>query len=312
MEAEFICWLKNKVRPHPQVPLGIGDDAAILASDDQHEWVVTTDMLMDGVDFRLGEVDPRRIGRKALAVNLSDLAAMGATPVCAFVSIAVPQQGALELSKQLYEGMIELANAVKVTIAGGDTNTWEGPLVISVTAMGTVKRGRAWRRAGALPGDVVVVTGEFGGSILGRHLDGGFCYDEAMWWSGEFQIHAAMDVSDGLSLDLSRLAEASRCGAEIDLEKVPIAAEARQLAASTGRTPLDHALGDGEDFELILALSPHEAERLVKWCEEWGNTYELRTPTIIGRFIPEPGLWTRDAAGNRIPLPPRGYLHESK
>ena len=177
--------------------------------------MLTVDLLTDGVDFELSKVSARCVGRKALAVNLSDLAAMAARPVAALDALALPRSGALELAKELFEGILPLAEKHGVAIAGGDTNTWDGPLVISVTLCGEVAAG-AVRRDGARPGDGIVVTGALGGSILGHHFDFEPRVAEALWLADRFTLHAGMDVSDGLSLDLWRMAQASGCGAVLD------------------------------------------------------------------------------------------------
>jgi len=285
------------------MPVGPGDDAAILRVSAGSDLVATTDMLMDGVDFKLDEHEPERIGRKALAVNLSDLAAMAAKPLAALVSLSLPRQGGESLAKRLYEGLLPLAAEFDCPIAGGDTNSWDGPLVISVTALGEVPRDRRWLRSGARPGDAILVTGEFGGSILGGQFDFQPRVTEALWLAEHLDIHAAMDVSDGLSLDLSRICEASGCGAEIDLRRIPISAAAEELTQRYGVSPLDHALGDGEDFELIMAIFQTEADKLV--AEQ-----PLRVPlTQVGRFVAEPGLFAVAEDGTRQPLAPRGYEH---
>ncbi len=305
METAFIHWLRSQLPSHARVPTGIGDDAAVLDLPAGRQWVVTTDMLMDGVDFIVGEHDPAMIGRKSLAVNLSDLAAMGSRPVAAFVAVALPRQGGGELARAIYGGIIALAGKFNMAIAGGDTNSWDGKLVINVTAVGEVATGTAWRRSGAQPGDHILVTGQFGGSILGKHFHFTPRVAEAQWLAEHAMIRAAIDVSDGLSLDLSRLCQESGCGAMLDLPKVPIAVAASELSAREGdkQTPLEHALGDGEDFELILAVSSAETERLVA-------TQPLGVPlSRIGQFVAEPGLWTQSEGGPLKPLIPRGYEH---
>ncbi len=128
MERDFIAWLRERLPPHPLLLLGPGDDAAVLHMKGIDECVITVDLLTDQVDFILSEVDPRRVGRKALAVNLSDMAAMAAEPLAAVIAVALPRQGGRELAVQLYEGILPLAEKYKVAIAGGDTNSWDGPL----------------------------------------------------------------------------------------------------------------------------------------------------------------------------------------
>lgn len=305
MEAEFIQWLRRRVSTRPQVRLGPGDDAAILCLAGQGECVVTTDLVTDGVDFDLGSTDPRRIGRKSLAVNLSDLAAMAAQPMAAIISLALPREGALELAKELYEGLLPLADSYELAIAGGDTNTWDGRLVISVAAIGHLIARGPLLRSGARPGDHILVTGSLGGSILGHHLDFEPRVREALYLHEHYDLTAGMDISDGLALDLSRLARESGCGALLELEKIPISAAAHQLAnqEADSETALQHALGDGEDFELLLAAPAGVAEQIV-------NQQPLDIPiTCVGRFVEQPGLWKLSTSGEYDALEPRGYEH---
>src|SRR5690242_20693562 len=159
MEADFVRWLRDALPPSPLLKLGIGDDAAILATAGRENVVVTTDLIADGVDFDLRTDDPRRVGHKALAINLSDLAAMAAQPLAAVVALNLPRSGGEQLAKDLYAGMLPLAEKFRVAIAGGDTNSWDGPLVISVTAIGEVTAAGPLCRRGALPGDRILVTG---------------------------------------------------------------------------------------------------------------------------------------------------------
>ncbi len=299
MELAFLRWLQEQVPSSQKVSLGIGDDAALLTQQTGRQTVVTTDMLMDGTDFILRECGPLAAGRKALAVNLSDLAAMGARPVAAFVSFALHQEGGaneqLAFAQQLMQGMLPLAAEFDCPIAGGDTNSWKGPLVISITAIGEVAEGKAWLRSGARPGDAILVTGYFGGSIRGRHLTFTPRVKEALQLQSlGAEVHAAIDVSDGLSLDLSRICLASGCGAHVYRDFIPLNVEAIDP---------EHALFDGEDFELILAVSPHAARELMR-------TQPLGTPlTQIGWFTSEPGLTQELPSGELRPLQPRGYEH---
>jgi thiamine-monophosphate kinase len=305
MELEFVRWLCQRLPADARMLVGPGDDAAILRLAADANVVATTDMLMEGIDFELARHEPERIGRKALAVNLSDLAAMAAVPAGALVSLCLPRRGGEGLAKQLIEGMLPLAAEMDCPIAGGDTNSWDGPLVISVTALGEVPPERRWRRSGARPGDAVLVTGEFGGSILRKQFDFKPRVREALWLAENASVHAAIDVSDGLTLDLARICEASGCGAVIDLSCVPIADAAKQLTrrVNDGVTALEHALGDGEDFELILAVPADHAEKIV--AEQ-----PLDVPlTRIGAFIAETGLFSVGDEGKQQPLTPRGFEH---
>ena len=306
MEAELIAYLRKKLPGHPLLKLGPGDDAAVLRVADVEDCVVTVDLLTDHVDFELSEVSPRRVGRKLLAVNLSDLAAMASRPIAAVIGLVLPRAGGMRLAVELYEGLLPLAEQYGVIVAGGDTNSWDGPLAASVTLLGAVTEHGPLRRDGARPGDRILVTGRFGGSILGHHFDFEPRVGEALLLNGRYRLHAGIDCSDGLSVDLNHLVQESGCGAVIDTRAVPVAEDARRLAEKLddGSTPLDHALGDGEDFELILAVPEVEARRLLA-------DRPLEAPvTEIGRFIETPGLWQAEADGPRRPLKPRGDEHE--
>lgn len=305
MELAFIDSLKQRLPPHPQLRLGIGDDAALLALSAGQDAVVTTDLLAEGTHFLRGETSLARIGRKALAVNLSDLAAMAARPVGVVVSLLLPRDGALEIAAGLYDGLLPLAAEFNVAIAGGDTNTWDGPLVLSVTAIGETTARGPLRRDGARPGDAIVVTGDFGGSRAGKQFDFTPRIAEALLLHERYELHAGMDVSDGLSLDLSRMCAASGCGAMLDLRAIPIsrAAHAMAVGAANPLAALAHALGDGEDFELLLAVPAETAQQLLA-------DQPLAVPVaMIGSFIDKPGLWQPSLEGDLVPHEPLGYEH---
>jgi len=296
MERAFIANLRRR-QPPQDVLLGIGDDTAVLSpSDTPILW--TTDLLTEGVDFLLAETDPRRIGRKALAANLSDIAAMGGTPTAYLVALALPRTEALELAEFLYEGMTPLEEKYNVALVGGDTNCWDGGLVISITVLGRVGSGGVWKRSGGKPGDVILVTGSFGGSIVERQFSFEPRVFEAIYLNENHDIHAAIDVSDGLSLDVFRMATESGLGATLFPDEIPIAEDARRLAKQTGRPPLEHALSDGEDFELILAVDPNEAKMLLK-NQPLENKFGTKLHRI-GELTKEPGL---------RPFPPKGFEH---
>jgi len=308
MERSFVARLLARLPADPRLEVPPGDDAAVLRPPAERRTVMTVDMLMEGTDFVFGPAcTPRDVGGKALAVNLSDLAAMAARPEAALVSVALPRHGGDAIGTGLLDGILAVAAEHGVVLAGGDTNAWDGPLVISVTAIGSVPPGRAWRRDGAVVGDLLVVSGACGGSLLGRHLAVAPRCREALAIAERFTVHAAIDVSDGLSLDLARMMEASGTAAVVDLAAVPVHADAERMAAEPGdgRSPLEHALGDGEDFELLLALPAAEARRLA--AEARGLT---GTPfTVIGEVVAGRGLSGRAADGTTLPLDPRGYEH---
>ena len=251
--------------------------------------------------FILSECGGRRAGRKLLGVSLSDLASMGATPVAAFLSLCLPRVSAGDIAAEVFEGVLEMAKEYSVAIAGGDTNVWDGPLALHLTALGTAAPDRAWKRSGAKPGDAIVVTGTLGGSILGKHLDFKPRLHLAHKLAQLDIVSAATDISDGLGIDLLNVTVASRCGAEVDLTKIPISEAAHRLAESSGRSPLDHALGDGEDFELLLAIPKEKVNRMP--AEIDGVPL-----TRIGEMVGRTGLWSKEKSGVKQ-LPPRGYVH---
>ena len=306
LESELVAWIRANVPGNSRLEVGLGDDAAVYRADASQ--VVTTDMLTDGVDFLIEEVSPQQIGHKALGVNLSDLAAMASRPMAAFVSLVLPHAGtsrltALELAIGLYEGMLPLAAKHAVTIAGGDTNSWDGPLAISITAIGETTARGPLARSGGQAGDHLLVTGQLGGTILGRHLQVEPRIDEALQLCEEYDIHAAIDISDGLSLDASRLAEASGLGAILEIANLPVSDAAHELSAADGRSAFEHALCDGEDFELLLAVPPQTAKQLIR---EQPLSVAL---THVGELTEQLGLWQRNGEGALKPLQPRGFEH---
>lgn len=294
-ENDYIRWLRERTPADPRVPIGPGDDAALLQLQTAGQALVTTDMLMDGTDFHLSEAGAFRVGRKAMAVNLSDIAAMAGRPVAAFVSVALPRHGGQQIATELYRGLRSMADEFDTALAGGDTNSWDGPLVISVTVIGEPTGRGPVRRSGAKPGDWLFVTGPLGGSILGKHLDFTPRVREAQRLHELVDLHAMMDVSDGLAADLAKMCEESRCGAVLSAECIPIADDARTI--KDGRSPLNHALSDGEDYELLFAVSAQDAAFL--------------TPTHLVLHIGvcgDNGIWI-ESRNDREPLLAVGYEH---
>lgn len=277
-EKRLIESIRRRLACEPRISsclaIGPGDDAAVFKEFDG-EMVVTTDLLSEGVDFLVGQTAPERIGRKAIAVNLSDIAAMGARPLGVVVSVLLPRarkgrrKQTENLAEGLMNGMFPILRQFRTALAGGDTNSWDGRLALSVTAFGAVDPKKRLRRDRARPGDRILTTGRFGGSILRRQFTFSPRLFEARYLNRFRRIHAAMDVSDGLLLDLSRMAAASQVGFRIDEANVPIHPDVYELLKN--QTPNDadvqaavrRALGDGEDFELILAVPPDEARRLL-------------------------------------------------
>lgn len=303
-EFALIDWIRSRVVDRDPVVVGIGDDAAVLRSHASRDWLVATDMIMEGVDFRLPDASPELVGRKALAVNLSDIAAMGGRPTAAFVSVALPIDRGVEFAKALHAGVLDLADQFDVVIAGGDTNSWRGPLVINITAVGEPLGSRSITRQGALPEDWIFVTGSLGGSLAGRHLTFEPRVREAKSLVELVDLHAMIDISDGLAADLHHILDGSGRGAIIEASAIPISEAAR--TAPGPLTALQHALADGEDFELIFTVSAEEGRQLLM---RWNDATPI---TCIGRITAEPGCWIRYDAETREPLPPLGWTHALK
>jgi thiamine-monophosphate kinase len=247
---------------------------------------------------------PEAVGYKALAVNLSDIAAMAGVPVAAVVAVALPRAGAVAIAQGLYAGMTPLAERFGLGLVGGDTNAWDGPLVISVTVLGEATPRGAVRRAGAQPGDAIFVTGPLGGSLRGRHLRPEPRIAEALALHAAGPIHAMIDLSDGLSSDLGHiLDESGELGALLEAAAIPIHADAHAASVADGISPLDHALCDGEDFELCLVVPPDAAAGLA------GAPPAPAVVWRIGTVTDEPGIRLRQADGRISPIAPGGFDH---
>ena len=313
-ELEFVEWLRGQGRvrstgkPVPGgaedvVTLGIGDDMAIVDTP-SGQWLMSSDMLLDGVHFDTRRHALAQIGRKAIACGLSDCAAMAIRPVAATVSVALPAGRDFTDAQELYRGMSAMADEFGVAIVGGDTTCWDHPLVIDVAVSGRPYDGiEPVSRSGAKPGDALYVTGKLGGSLLCRHLDFTPRVEEARALADQFgdRLHSMIDISDGLALDLWRLCQASNVGAVVNQDQLEavISDDARRAAAADGKTPLDHALGDGEDFELLLSIGGDVVSPPV-------TLYRIGEVTICGRRA---GVAIRRTAGRVEQLEPKGYVH---
>jgi thiamine-monophosphate kinase len=298
-EAGLIDWMRRNAPRGNGVRIGIGDDAALVRADG--DLLVTTDMLLDGVHFVWGKDRPEDVGWKAMACNLSDVAAMGGRPAYAVAAVAFPRGTSARSARALHRGMLRAAARFGVRVVGGDTNASLCGVVVCVTLLGHPPP-RPVTRAGARVGDAVYVTGALGGSILGRHLRFVPRVEEGCEIARRWRVRAMMDVTDGLLLDASRLAHASGVGVAIDGRRVPISAAARRLARRTKKTALEHALHDGEDFELLFAIAPENAARL-----ERGKSFSTRL-TRVGEIVPR-GLFLIDERGRANSARPGGFDH---
>jgi thiamine-monophosphate kinase len=303
-EFDLIDRIRKRTASTDRIALGIGDDCASIRFTPGTEVLVTTDMLLEGRHFLLDAAPLPQIGRKCLGVNLSDIAAMAGRPVAAVVAVALPRDRNPEIAVGLHAGMEAMAREFDVALVGGDTNAWEGPLVVSVTAFGEATGRGPVRRGGAKAGDAVFVTGPLGGSLLGRHLDPKPRVREALALHQAADLHAMIDLSDGLASDLPHILEVSGgLGAVLDVTVIPVHADAHRLSERDGISPLDHALGDGEDFELCFTVAPEQADRWLAAPPEGVTLHRIGTVDDV------PGLRLRFDDGRVEPCRVRGFDH---
>ncbi|MDP9340684.1 MAG: thiamine-phosphate kinase [Actinomycetota bacterium] len=311
----------------PGVLAGVGDDAALVETG-SGDAVLTTDLLVEGVHFDRSIISARDLGYKAMVVNVSDVAAMAASPRYALVSVAVSKDVGPAWVMELYGGLRAACGEYALSLVGGDLSRG-GEVVISVSVVGEVPRGRAVLRSGAIPGQRLVVTGVLGASAGGLLLARGHGTGSASavgseWGHALIEAHcrpvarvgeaqtlaqvgatAMMDISDGLALDLSRLCAESSVGARVELDRVPIAPALKELAGVLQADPLELALSGGEDYELLAVLDPLVVEKARTKLEE-----RFGVPlTDIGDITETLGLVAVDASGAERPLEPRGWDH---
>lgn len=291
-EFDFINALRQRVASSTQsVVTGIGDDAAVFRTTSGKETVITADLLVEDIDFRRNTTPPYLLGHKALAVSLSDIAAMGSRPLWSLVSIGVPEDiWQTDFVDRLYDGWMDLANRYGVQLIGGDTSRANERIVIDSIVIGECSAGSAVKRTGASPGDHIYVTGSLGAAAAGlrliergAHLAEQKLDDEdsqkldhvllrqlrpeprAGWGIvlGEERLATAMiDLSDGLSSDLNHLCAASNVGALVDSSRLPIDDRVTELCGRRALDPLQLALHGGEDFELLFTVKPENVARL--------------------------------------------------
>jgi thiamine-monophosphate kinase len=298
-ESSFIDWIRSQSGfEASRVPVGPGDDMAVVTFGGER-LLVTTDQVLDGVHFVLSEHGPAAAGRKAMARGLSDVAAMAAVPVAAVATVALPKGTPRTEAEAIYHGLRTLADAFDCPLVGGDVAGWDGPLAITVTAFARPGGTPPVLRSGARVGDAICVTGAFGGAwSTARHLTFTPRIAEALALADRGEVHAMIDVSDGLAVDLAHVCEASGVGAEILAASVPIHPDARQRP-----DPLAAALGDGEDYELLFSLAPEAAEGAV------ANPPPGAPVTRIGTIAAGSQRTLILPDGRREPLEARGWEH---
>jgi thiamine-monophosphate kinase len=327
-EDELVAAIRKMLSgEQPGVVLGIGDDAAVVEASGAQQ-VLTTDMLVEGVHFERGAISARDLGAKSIVVNVSDLAAMAASPRYALVSIGLAPEVDAAWVVELYGGMRAACDEYALSIVGGDTNRSDA-VVVSVTVLGEVAPGRMVARSGAQPGDAIVVTGSLGAAAgglalsraepssaaaalsrpWGRELLGALARPLARVGEGQTLAQAGatamIDLSDGLAKDLSRLCAESGVGARVELPRVPVAEALIGGADQLGLDALALALGGGEDYELLAAIDVTHLERARSELDE-----RFGTPlTDIGVLTEGREILAVDAGGRTSPLEPRGWDH---
>jgi len=327
-EAGLLELIRDWTTIRPPVTTGVGDDAAVLDIGGDRDLVISIDAYVEDVHFRTDTLTADEIGHRAMAGALSDLAAMGATGVAAFVGLHVPPTASVDFVHDLFRGFRRVADAAAVQIAGGDTV--RGGLAIDVTAVGTVPHGKAVLRSGAREGDAIFVSGTVGRSEAGRRLIAGDVtadvpaafrreaeeghraprprFDVSALLMGLRSRPTAMiDVSDGLAIDLRRLCEASGTGCHVAAHRVPIDEAAKCIAWAESRDALALALGGGEDYELLFTIAPDAEEPTIEAARRAGLAI-----TAIGRIVAaDDGMTLTQRGGSEVELPRTGWDHFS-
>ena len=293
-ELDFISWIRAQPAPaSDRVQLSAGDDLAVL------KWtggatdllLVGVDQMLDGVHFDGSLHTPRQIGRKAMNRNLSDCAAMGCLPAAAVATVALPRGASLEYAKELYLGLRDAADPYYCPVVGGDTASWSGKLAVTVTILGRSGGVKPLTRDGAKVGNAIYVTGPLGGSIRGRHMT----FEPRVFLGRKLAesgfLTAMIDLSDGLSRDLRHICRQSGVGAVIEAVAIPTHDDAVEMRRD-GHSPLEHALHDGEDYELLFTATPFN-DGLAK---------------RVGTITAGPEIWL-ETDGQREPLEPKGWEH---
>lgn len=306
-EFELIAKLLQALPVNKSVVTGAGDDCAVLdLGVADRLFLFKTDAVVEGFHFTR-ETPPEKIGRKALARCLSDIAAMAGMPTAALVTIALPPNFEPEFVVKIYDGLNTLAREHGVAIVGGETTTNPERILISISLIGSVPRGKQILRCGAKTGDAIFVTGELGGSLAGKHLDFEPRLAEARWLAEHFSIHALMDLSDGLGGDLQHILKASGVGAELLKTAVPVsrAAKLRGKGSSTVKLAFVAALTDGEDFELLFTVASQDAVMLL---DAWKKRFPDLKLSCIGKIVAGAGILVRDKSGSHK-FNAHGYVH---
>jgi len=324
-EFGFIDRIRPETLARPEdVIKGIGDDCSVCRSSRDRVTLLTTDMLVEDVHFQLGRIPPHKLGRKSIAVNLSDIAAMGGTPKEALISIAIPETVPVDLLDSVYEGMKSIAREFDVNLVGGDTTASPRHLVINVTLMGEAREKEVLYRSGAQQKDVVFLTGPVGASaagldsllenrsfegqdaLLDAHFDPRPHVREGQVIAGLGVAHSMIDLSDGLAGDLGHICSESRVGAIIEEGKIPTTELFRSYCERFELDPIRLATHVGEDYVLLGTVPERSAGKLGKALESAGCEF-----FPIGMIVEEPGIRLLCLDGSTREIQPSGWNHFS-
>jgi thiamine-monophosphate kinase len=287
-EDKLLGQLLPHLRLEKTVVAGAGDDCAVTKTFPRRNFLVLkTDCIVEGVHFLSG-ANPVDVGWKAMMRPLSDFAATSALPQFALITLIASKEVEVEWVKALYRGLRGSAKRFKISIVGGEMSSTPGPIAISVSIAGFVEKGRWLSRRGGKVGDDLFVTGRLGGAVKQKHLQFIPRIVESRWLTKNFAIHAMMDLSDGLGVDLPRLARASNVGFKIEMESLPLSRGAK----------IDSAISEGEDYELLFAISRRDRNRLERG---WRRKFPKLPLTRIGSLSQ---LSTKNSQ-----LLPSGYVH---
>ncbi|MDR4504533.1 MAG: thiamine-phosphate kinase [Candidatus Scalindua sp.] len=305
-EFTFINWIKKQQKRDKNIAIDIGDDCASIKINDSNLLLITSDMLVEGTHFELKKTSAGQVGRKSIACSISDIAAMGCIAKYAVVSLCFPQETKTRFAKELFMGMKAIADEFDIKIIGGDVVSNKHLFAVNVTMLGENSGLKPVTRAASRVGDAVLVTGTLGGSIVKKHLTFTPRLREGFILNKKFKINAMIDISDGLVADLHHILVASGTGAELYEDKIPVSSDADRLSRKTGRSAFDHALYDGEDYELLFTLSEAESVKLLD-----SNVFSTRL-SRIGRIKKTRGIDLYHSNGEVKELLPMGYEHFKK